>query len=382
MAKVKALYSYTYDYEGSKISFKSGDEFQLLAKVNTDWWHVRRWVNEGCAQDIYIPAVYVKEVGTEDSNPVYQNMAELKKQVDDFKKKASSTPPPPTARKPRHDRAGSEKNKAVAMAASIAVVSGNISENKVGGTTAVTESAPATESVADIAKKLAETMQGKKVSDGEEGGGGVGVKGGTNMPLVAPKRSQSTRRLESPSSPRHGRKLPEGATNLPPVASKPRSYSINTRPTENRRENEMVNRRESESVSPPELVLQHGEPPPLATAKSALAAKAKQPPPVLPKGGKLHRPKSMVMFSPTEDGEGGKEDPFAASFQTQLSEQMKKMKSASTVGASSSGGVGVVGGAEPKTTEAVSEERAEQQPTAQVCVCVHMRMRERGQSIH
>ena len=154
MAKVKALYSYTYDYEGSKISFKCGDEFLLLAKVNNDWWHVRRWIDLGCAQDIYIPAVYVKEVG-EEENPLYQNTAELKRQVEEFKKKESSTPPPPTARKPRHERAGSDKSKTVTTTTTTtipAATTAKVSENKPG---------ESSESVADLAKKLAETMQGR-----------------------------------------------------------------------------------------------------------------------------------------------------------------------------------------------------------------------------
>ena len=340
MAKVKALYSYTYDYEGSKISFKCGDEFLLLAKVNNDWWHVRRWIDLGCAQDIYIPAVYVKEVG-EEENPLYQNTAELKRQVEEFKKKESSTPPPPTARKPRHERAGSDKSKTVTTTTTTtipAATTAKVSENKPG---------ESSESVADLAKKLAETMQGKKSSTEQEVGA-TAVKAGANSPLVAPKRSQSTRRLESPSSPRHGRKISDGVPNILPVASKPRSHSINTRPGESRRERE--------SVSPPELVLQHGEPPP-AAGKSGLV-KTKQPPPVLPKGGKLHRPKSMVMFSPTEGVEGGTDDPFAASFQSQLSEQMKKMRSSSSVGASSPATGGVAIGVEPKVV-AVKEDAAE-----------------------
>ena len=338
MAKVKALYSYTYDYEGTKISFHCGDEFQLLAKVNADWWHVRRWADKGCAQDLYIPAVYVKEVG-EDTDPLYQNMSELKKQVDEFKKKESSTPPPPTARKPRPERANSEKNKSNVTATVGPVVAKSVSSPE-------KKSAPeATESVADLAKRLAEKMQAKEPPDGEGGGGGVPRTGSTS-PLVAQKRSQSTRRLESPSSPRRTRKLDGGgsANLLPAVASKPRSYSINTRPAHAERR--------KESLSPPELVLQHGEPPPAATKSGQV--KSKLPPPVLPKA-KLRRPNSMVMFSPTETGEtaGGTEDPFVSVFQTQLSEQMKKVRSASGVGVVS----GIGGGAsEAKTVAAGQEE--------------------------
>ena len=61
MAKVKAVYNYSYNYEGKKISFKKDEQFQLLTKSNKDWWHVRRWLDEA-AQDIYVPAVYVVEV--------------------------------------------------------------------------------------------------------------------------------------------------------------------------------------------------------------------------------------------------------------------------------------------------------------------------------
>ncbi len=59
--KVKAFYNYSYNYEGKKIRFKRGDEFQLLTKSNVDWWLVRRYI-DGSAQDIYVPAAYVKEV--------------------------------------------------------------------------------------------------------------------------------------------------------------------------------------------------------------------------------------------------------------------------------------------------------------------------------
>lgn len=83
MAKVKAAYNYSYNYEGMKISFKKDEEFQLLTKSNKDWWQVRRWL-EGNAQDIYVPAVYMKEVeGTtvavmEEKDPTYMNLDDLK----------------------------------------------------------------------------------------------------------------------------------------------------------------------------------------------------------------------------------------------------------------------------------------------------------------
>lgn len=285
MAKVKALYSYAYDYEGSKISFKCGDEFQLLAKVNNDWWHVRRWIDQG-SQDIYIPAVYVKEVGGE-VNPLYENMADLKKQVDEFKKKESSTPPPPTARKPKHDRSSNDKKAVVRQDAPLG--------------SSAPDNTTETESVAHRAKKLAENFQAKK----QEEEFGIPRTGSTS-PLVMPKRSQSTRRDEEPGSPRSTRKLQESGSsgNILAVASKPRSRSMNTRPAEKKDEN---------SVSATDLH-QDG---PTTTAKNP--AKTKQPPPVLPKVNKLGRPKSMSTFSPTEDVE----DVFSSALQSQLTEQIK-----------------------------------------------------------
>ncbi len=79
---VRAMYNYTYEYEGCKISFKKDEEFQLLAKSNNDWWQVRRWSGDGCAQDIYVPAVYVKEVKSEPKKRenLYQNISDVRKQ--------------------------------------------------------------------------------------------------------------------------------------------------------------------------------------------------------------------------------------------------------------------------------------------------------------
>ena len=302
MAKVKALYSYTYDYEGSKISFTSGDEFQLLAKVNNDWWHVRRWVSQG-PQDIYIPAVYVKEVG-DDANPLYQNMSDLKKQVEEFKKKESSTPPPPTARKPRHDRAGSVKTKT-----STAVVVSS-SEHK-------TEA----ESVADRAKKHAENLQAKKKQDDEFP---AVVRTGSGSPLVSPQRSQSTQRNENPVSGQTAAPVEGGTQQVAKtlaVEMKPRSRSINVKPTE-RREKELTGLHNALQTDPQ------------AAAKSG--GKTKLPPPVLPKGKTSSRPKSMVMVSPTEGH--STEDPFASVLQSQLTEQMKKVRSVTSVGATTATG--------------------------------------------
>ena len=349
MAKVKALYSYTYDYEGSKISFKCGDEFQLLAKVNNDWWHVRRWINQG-SQDMYIPAVYVKEVGEVEENPLYQNMADLKKQVEEFKKKESSTPPPPTARKPRHDRAGSEKAKTQSSTAA----------------TGSPEHKQETESVADIAKKLTENIkQTNKPPDHPQQDNQTGKV----SPLIQPKRSQSTRRMESPV----GRKLIESGAiaNLIAVAGKPRSQSISARPS--------GGKKEKESVSPPEVCISQ-QPDDLPTTTVMKTSKSKLPPPVLPKAGKTNRPKSMHMFSPTE-GQSS-EDPFSAALQTHLSDQMKKVKSVSSVGATTASEAEAKVTATPATVQEASPNRKvkcvfvvgtyECMCCVCVCVCVNL----------
>lgn len=96
MAKVKAAYNYSYDYEGSQITFRIGEEFQLLSKANKDWWQVRRW-KEGEAQDIYVPAVYMKEVNAVKPtiDPLYENAADLMKQMKEHAAKKRAKVPPP-----------------------------------------------------------------------------------------------------------------------------------------------------------------------------------------------------------------------------------------------------------------------------------------------
>lgn len=88
---VRAMYNYTYEYEGCKITFKKDEEFQLLTKSNKDWWQVRRW-SEGCAQDIYVPAVYVKEVKSEPQKKesLYQNISDVRKQMEKLSTKEQS----------------------------------------------------------------------------------------------------------------------------------------------------------------------------------------------------------------------------------------------------------------------------------------------------
>ena len=97
MATVKALYDYSYDYEGTNITIRIGEAFQLLAKANNDWWHVRRWT-DGIAQDLYVPAVYVKEEEqtTQPENPTYENVADIIKKMKEKREKkvngSSSSP--------------------------------------------------------------------------------------------------------------------------------------------------------------------------------------------------------------------------------------------------------------------------------------------------
>ncbi len=88
---VRALYNYTYEYEGCKITFKKNEEFQLLAKSNQDWWQVRRW-SDGRAQDIYVPAVYVREVKSEPKKleNLYQNISDVRKQMEELSTKDQS----------------------------------------------------------------------------------------------------------------------------------------------------------------------------------------------------------------------------------------------------------------------------------------------------
>ena len=108
--KVVALYKYSYVYEGKTITFKKGEKFQLLEKPNGDWWHVRRWHEEGKAEDIYVPANYVKEEKVMEVvavSPLYENMSDLaasyKKTKEDMASvdgKREKTLPPPVRQKP------------------------------------------------------------------------------------------------------------------------------------------------------------------------------------------------------------------------------------------------------------------------------------------
>ena len=111
MAEVVALYKYSYVYEGKTITFKKGEKFQLLDKPNGDWWHVRRWHEEGKAEDIYVPANYVKEEEKpKEENtaaPLYENMSDLAASYNKTKEAMASADgkkdkilPPPVRQKP------------------------------------------------------------------------------------------------------------------------------------------------------------------------------------------------------------------------------------------------------------------------------------------
>ena len=125
MPEVVALYKYSYVYEGKTITFKKGEKFQLLDKPNGDWWHVRRWQDSGAAEDIYVPANYVKEAKEETTNtsPLYENMSDLaasykktKEGITSGEGKKEKCLPPPVRQKPTRasvgDRSTSDGEKA------------------------------------------------------------------------------------------------------------------------------------------------------------------------------------------------------------------------------------------------------------------------------
>ena len=62
MTAVLAKFDYSYVHGGKTISFKIGDRFSLIKKANADWWHVKRDMHHGEAEEIYVPVLYVEEV--------------------------------------------------------------------------------------------------------------------------------------------------------------------------------------------------------------------------------------------------------------------------------------------------------------------------------
>ena len=71
-AVVLAKFDYSYTHGGKTVSFKIGDRFSLINKVNNDWWHVKRSNVSGDVEEIYVPVLYVEEV-TEPAAAVVQN---------------------------------------------------------------------------------------------------------------------------------------------------------------------------------------------------------------------------------------------------------------------------------------------------------------------
>ena len=256
VTKVRAIYNYTYEYEGSKISFKKNDEFQLLAKSNTDWWHVRRWNTEGLAQDIYVPAVYVKEVKAvkkEGGNPTYENIADLQRKILQSKEKngkeKSQKDQPTVLAKPRR----------------------NSSKKLRDGCSDGSTSPPANHH-----QPLQRNISQESDSDASTKPNGITTGDG-----IPPSLLQRLNQRQAPVSKKDSVQLG------PETSPKPRSKSVNEpkRPTSP----------ESTEVS---TVAEMTSP-----TRQPGAAKGRVPPPVLPKLAKpvRDRPKSMVVTSPTTE---------------------------------------------------------------------------------
>ena len=101
--QVIAQFKYSYEYEGKTISFKKGEEFQLLNKANKDWWQVRRWLEDGTCEMLYVPANYMKEKEIENdssSSHVYQNMSDLQNEYKKTKEQMEQKPPTAAANPP------------------------------------------------------------------------------------------------------------------------------------------------------------------------------------------------------------------------------------------------------------------------------------------
>ena len=302
MAKVKALYSYTYDYEGSKITFKSGEEFQLLAKANNDWWHVRRWIAEG-SQDLYVPAVYMKEVGAGGDDPLYENVEDVAKQLIAFKENESSTRPP-TMQKQVKD-SGKED-----LTEPIFVSTSEDFEQK---------------------KKLMESFQVKPNDEIAT------TSSGSASPVARPRRSGSGKKKgESPTSPKPslnnfgGVGGGGGGGGVLPVAAKPRSRSINA----DKRDNPTISTDTIQSQSSTQNISKF--------VSAPAVSKQKLPPPVRPKFHQQNRPTSMVVLGP---GEGGVVGDHMSSVAKQLEDQLKQKAKLTVRAGEGSGGGRERGGA-------------------------------------
>ena len=260
---VRAVFNYTYEYEGSKISFKKDDEFQLLAKSNTDWWHVRRWNMEGLAQDIYVPAVYVKEVKTvkkESPNPTYENLADLQRKILQSKEKAGTNGNGATAEK------GAQKDQPTILAKP----KRNSSKKMRGGSGNGSTSPPAVNH-----QPLQRNISQESDSDASTKPNGIST--GDGIPASLLQRLNQRQAVSKKDSVQLG----------PETSPKPRSKSVNEPKRPMSPESTEANP-VSEMTSP---------------SRQPGAVKGRVPPPVLPKLTKpvRDRPKSMVVTSPTTE---------------------------------------------------------------------------------
>lgn len=260
VTQVRAIYSYTYEYEGSKISIKKNDEFQLLAKSNTDWWHVRRWNMEGLAQDIYVPAVYVKEVKSvkkEGGNPTYENIADLQRKILQSKEKTGTNgkekgqkDQPTVLAKPRRN-----------------------SSKRLRGISDDGTSPPPVNHHQPLQRNISQESD----SDASTKPNGIATGDGIPPSLLQKLNQRQAPPVTNKDSVQLG----------PETSPKPRSKSVNEPKRPTSPENTAANT-VAEMTSP---------------SRQPGAAKGRVPPPVLPKLTKpaRDRPKSMVVTSPTTD---------------------------------------------------------------------------------
>ena len=269
---VKAVYNYTYVYEGTKISFKKDEEFQLLAKSNKDWWQVRRWGEDGCAHDIYVPAVYVKEVKTEIKKKrenLYQNITDIRKQIKGLSTengepegtaKPGKIAVPPILAKPRKGVDPPPQKPTL-----------NEGFNK--------QTSPVMSPVRKKPLQARMSLDHLISSDKTEKTNGV------DLSTSQPVSSDILLKLSRPTYKKPEASVPPPSSNLPPPATnpKPRSRSVTA---EAKQEADAGSGVESTPVK----------------AQSG-PVKVRLPPPVLPKSQKpvRDRPKSMVVMSPTSD---------------------------------------------------------------------------------
>ena len=89
MTAVLAKFDYSYVHGGKTISFKIGDRFSLIKKANADWWHVKRDMHQGEAEEIYVPVLYVEEVEDRSSHPTKSLDRRVAKKVSNDKIESS-----------------------------------------------------------------------------------------------------------------------------------------------------------------------------------------------------------------------------------------------------------------------------------------------------